>query len=32
MREIRKAIGFGVFDDFKRTFLETYTRRQPDLA
>ncbi|HSG00018.1 MAG TPA: tRNA guanosine(34) transglycosylase Tgt, partial [Vicinamibacterales bacterium] len=29
MREIRKAIEFGIFDKFKRTFLETYSRRQP---
>ena len=29
MREIRKAIEFGIFDEFKRTFLETYSHRQP---
>jgi queuine tRNA-ribosyltransferase len=29
MREIRKAIEFGIFDKFKRTFLDTYSRRQP---
>ncbi|HUF47918.1 MAG TPA: tRNA guanosine(34) transglycosylase Tgt [Vicinamibacterales bacterium] len=32
MREIRKAIEFGIFDEFKRTFLETYSPRQPDKA
>jgi queuine tRNA-ribosyltransferase len=31
MRAIRKAIEFGIFADFKRTFLEAYSRRQPDL-
>jgi queuine tRNA-ribosyltransferase len=29
MREIRKAIEFGIFEDFRRGFLETYSRRQP---
>jgi queuine tRNA-ribosyltransferase len=29
MREIGKAIEFGIFDEFKRTFLETYSHRQP---
>ncbi len=28
MGEIRKAIEFGIFDKFKRTFLETYSHRQ----
>jgi len=31
MRAIRKAIEFGIFADFKRTFLEAYSRRQPEL-
>src|SRR4029077_6546371 len=30
MRAIRKAIEFGTFADFRRTFLEAYSRRQPD--
>ena len=30
MRQIRKAIEFGRFDDFKREFLGTYSRRQPE--
>ena len=30
MREIRKAIEFGRFDEFKREFLGSYSRRQPD--
>jgi len=29
MRGIRKAIEFGILDDFKRTFLETYSHQQP---
>jgi queuine tRNA-ribosyltransferase len=29
MREIRKAIEFGRFDEFKREFLDSYSRRQP---
>jgi len=29
MREIGKAIEFGIFDEFRRTFLETYSHRQP---
>jgi queuine tRNA-ribosyltransferase len=29
MREIRKAIEFGTFDSLRRTFRETYSRRQP---
>ncbi|HEX5215671.1 MAG TPA: tRNA guanosine(34) transglycosylase Tgt [Vicinamibacterales bacterium] len=27
MRQIRKAIEFGTFDSFRKTFLETYSRR-----
>jgi queuine tRNA-ribosyltransferase len=30
MGRIRKAIEFGIFENFKRDFLDTYTRRQPD--
>jgi queuine tRNA-ribosyltransferase len=30
MRAIRKAIEFGTFEIFKREFLETYSRRQPE--
>jgi queuine tRNA-ribosyltransferase len=30
MRSIREAIEFGRFDELKRAFLETYSRRQPD--
>jgi queuine tRNA-ribosyltransferase len=30
MRGIRKAIEFGKFEEFKREFLEAYSRRQPD--
>lgn len=30
MRGIRKAIEFGIFEDFKREFLDTYSRRQAD--
>ena len=30
MREIRKAIEFGRFDEFKREFLDSYSRRQPE--
>lgn len=29
MRQIRKAIEFGTFDAFRRTFRQTYSRRQP---
>jgi queuine tRNA-ribosyltransferase len=29
MGSIRKAIEFGTFEDLERTFLETYSRRQP---
>ena len=31
MRSIRKAIEFGTFEELKRAFLETYSRRQPEL-
>ena len=30
MGSIRKAIEFGTFDDSNETFLDTYSRRQPD--
>jgi len=30
MRGMRNAIEFGRFESFKREFLETYSRRQPD--
>jgi queuine tRNA-ribosyltransferase len=30
MRSIRDAIEFGRFEELKATFLETYSRRQPD--
>jgi queuine tRNA-ribosyltransferase len=29
MREIRKAIEFGTFNEFRRAFVETYSPRQP---
>jgi len=29
MKEIRKAIEFGIFEEFKRAFLETYSRDTP---
>ena len=30
MRRIRKAIEFGTFEEFRRSFLETYSRRHTD--
>ena len=30
MREIRNAIEFGTFENLERTFLDTYSRRQPN--
>jgi queuine tRNA-ribosyltransferase len=30
MGRIRKAIEFGIFENFSREFLDSYSRRQPD--